>query len=182
MTGFQVIISIISACVSVLTLLGFGTFFKSYWEDRQNEKIEETEEAKRKQKESRQNEVKEAVSEIVNPFTERVEGQIGMITNRLELSEQCDQAILRNALMNLYYSCRDKGYRTEDDSKNYFEMHNAYNAVGGNSFIDSEVSEWFEQIPLKYSYIEEKEDKPKTKTGTTARTTKTKKGGSGLNE
>ena len=42
-----------------------------------------------------------------------------------------------------------RGYRTEDDSKNYREMHEAYNALGGNSFIDNDVSRWFDDLPLK---------------------------------
>lgn len=67
---------------------------------------------------------------------------------RLTISEECDRAGLRSVLMNLYYDCAQKGYRTEDDSKNYREMHEAYNKAGGNSFIDSDVSHWFEQIPL----------------------------------
>lgn len=159
MAWYQVASLIVSAIISILSFLGINVIIKYHIDDKHKKKIDETEEAKRKQKELRQKEIKDAVSEIVNPFADRVEIQISKISNRLNLSEQCDQAILRNSLMGLYYDCRDKGYRTEDDSKNYFEMHSAYNAVGGNSFIDTEVTKWFEEIPLKPNgYV-----KPKTK-------------------
>ena len=92
------------------------------------------------------------------------------IEARLKLSEQCDQAVLRNSLMRLYYDCKKKGYRTVDDSKNYREMHEAYNAIGGNSFIDSDISRWFEDLPLKPNdYIP-----PQKKIRTTKTTTKKK--------
>ena len=59
---------IVSALISLLTLLGLGTITKLYWEDKHKKKMNETEEAKRRQKEERQTEIKDAVSEIVDPF------------------------------------------------------------------------------------------------------------------
>ena len=166
MTWYQ----IVSALISLLTLLGLGTITKLYWEDKHKKKMNETEEAKRRQKEERQTEIKDAVSEIVDPFAEKLECQMDAIEARLKLSEQCDQAALRNSLMRLYYDCKEKGYRTVDDSKNYREMHEAYNAIGGNSFIDSDISRWFEDLPLTPNdYIP-----PQKKIRTTKTTTKKK--------
>ena len=149
MEWYQVLSLVVSAIVSVLTLFGIGTVSKLFWEDRHKKKVEETEEAKQRKKEERMKEITEAVGEILSPCSQQIAKSIENIERRLDLSEKCDQASLRNSLMNLYYDCLAKGYRTEDDSKNYREMHEAYNAVGGNSFIDSDVSQWFDHIPLK---------------------------------
>lgn len=146
---------IISTVISVLTLLGLGTVAKLFWEDRHKKKLEESKENKERLKKERHKEITDAVSEIVNPLKADLKERIDKINNRLTLSEKCDQAGLRNSLLNCYYSCKEKGYRTEDDSKNYREMHEAYNAIGGNSFIDSDVSRWFDNLPLKpndYAY------------------------------
>ena len=149
MEWYQVLSLVVSAIVSVLTLFGIGTVSKLFWEDRHKKKVEETEEAKQRKKEERVREITDAVADILSPCSEKIVESIANIERRLDLSEKCDQASLRNSLMNLYYDCLAKGYRTEDDSKNYREMHEAYNAVGGNSFIDSDVSEWFDHIPLR---------------------------------
>ena len=97
--------------------------------------------------------VQEKYSTIINTAV------VNNLATRQDKAEKCDQAILRNALMNVYYDCKAKGFRTEDDSKNYREMHEAYNAIGGNSFIDSDVSNWFNALPLKPNDYENKPNK-----------------------
>lgn len=135
--------------ISFLTLLGFGTVMKLYWEDKHKKKKDESQEAKERQKAERKQEIIEAVTEIFNPCSERIVKSIANVERRLDQSEKCDRAGLRNALMNIYYACNAKGYRTEDDSKNYREMHEAYREIGGNSFIDTDISRWFGDLPLK---------------------------------
>lgn len=149
MEWYQILSLVVSAVVSILTLLGFGTVMKFYWEDKHKKKLEETEEAKKRKKEERHKEITDAVSEIFNPCSDKIVSSIHNIEKRLDLAEKCDLAELRNSLMNIYYNCATKGYRTEDDSKNYREMHEVYAALGGNSFIDSDVSRWFDELPLK---------------------------------
>ena len=165
MEWYQILSLVVSAVVSILTLLGFGTVMKFYWEDKHKKKLEETEEAKKRKKEERHKEIIDAVSEIFNPCSERIVESVGKIEKRLERAEKCDLAELRNSLMGIYYACNAKGYRTEDDSKNYREMHDAYNSLGGNSFIDSDVSRWFEQLPLKPNdyHLTKKQRAPRAK-------------------
>ena len=145
MTVYQ----IITLVVSVLSLCGFGVVMKLFWEDKHAKKKEATKEAKEKQRKQRHEEIMEAVHEATDESFQGIGRRLDGIEHRLEISEECDRASLRNGLMGLYYACADKGYRTEDDSKNYREMHEAYNKAGGNSFIDSDVSKWFEALPLK---------------------------------
>lgn len=149
MEWYQIMSLVVSAIVSILTLLGFGTVMKFYWEDKHKKKLNETEEAKKRQKDERHQEITAAVSEIMGPCSDEIKGAIQNIEKRLDRTEKCDQASLRNSLMSVYYACKEKGYRTEDDSKNYREMHEAYNEIGGNSFIDSDVSKWFDKLPLR---------------------------------
>lgn len=140
---------ILTLAVSILTLLGFGYVAKFFWEDRHEKKKEETQEAKERKRQAKHAEMVSAVEEVTNPQFEQQQKLIENIIHRLEVSEECDRASLRNGLMGLYYACDAKHYRTEDDSKNYREMHEAYNKAGGNSFIDSDVSRWFDELPLK---------------------------------
>lgn len=167
MEWYQTLSLVVSAIVSILTVFGIGTVSKLFWEDRHQRKAEETEEAEQHKKEERKREIVEAVKETLNPCSTKIVESIQKIEKRLDLSEKCDQAVLRNSLMNLYYACNAKGFRTEDDSKNYREMHEAYKAVGGNSFIDGDVSRCFENLPLRpndYQGIpaENKNKKPNT--------------------
>ena len=148
MAWYQVVNLVVTLVVSVLTLLGVGTITKIFWTERHNKKVAESAESKRRQQETRHQEITNAVSEIITPFAEQMSAAVRNIEDRLDASDRCDQAVLRNSLMNIYYDCAHKGYRTEDDSKNYREMHEAYRAIGGNSFIDSDVSRWFDQLPL----------------------------------
>lgn len=145
MTWYQ----ILTLVVSVLSLLGFGVVAKFFWEDKHAKKLQETKEAKEAKEKERHDRIVNAVKEVTDPSFKKIDVNFQKIENRLDISEECDRASLRNGLMGLYYDCADKGYRTEDDSKNYREMHVAYNKAGGNSFIDSDVSGWFERIPLK---------------------------------
>lgn len=149
MAWYQILSLVVSAVVSILTLLGFGTVMKLYWEDKHKKKLEENEEVKKRKKEERHKEIIDAVSEIFSPCSEKIVGVINKIEQRLDLAEKCDLVELRNSLMNIYYNCAAKGYRTEDDSKNYREMHEVYRALGGNSFIDSDISRWFSELPLQ---------------------------------
>ena len=149
MAWYEILSIVVSVVVSILSLFGFGTVMKFYWEDKHKKKEEQSEEAKKKKKEERHKEIIDAVSEFFDPYAKKVFASIENFNNRLDRAEKCDQAILRNSLMNIYYACNEKGYRTEDDSKNYREMHDAYHAIGGNSFIDNDVSQWFNDLPLK---------------------------------
>ena len=166
MEWYQIMSLIVGPIVSILTLLGLGTVTKLYWEDKHKKKQNETEEAKKRQKAERRKEIIDAVSETMGPCSKEIRDSIQNIEKRLDRTEKCDQASLRNSLMSVYYACKEKGYRTEDDSKNYREMHEAYNEIGGNSFIDSDVSVWFDKIPLKpndYELISAKKTRSKRK-------------------
>lgn len=149
MEWYQILSLVVSAVVSVLSLFGIGTVAKFFWEDKHRKKLEETEEVKRLKKEERRQEIAEIIAETMGPCSDKIVKSIEKIEKRLDLAKQCDLAELRNSLMNIYYTCSAKGYKTEDDSKNYREMHEAYNALGGNSFIDSDVSRWFDALTMK---------------------------------
>lgn len=140
---------ILSLLLSLLSLLGIGVAAKFFWTDLHNKKLEESQEAKRRRQQERHELMVSAVKEVTDPAFKQIEDNFLTIGKRLDISEECDRASLRNGLMGLYYACAAKGFRTEDDSKNYREMHEAYNKAGGNSFIDSDVSRWFDELDLK---------------------------------
>lgn len=76
-------------------------------------------------------------------------GNISEVKESLKLVSGGTQAGLRNDLMNCYNECSSKGFKTQDEAENFNDMYNAYHALGGNSFIDSDIIPAFKQLPLK---------------------------------
>lgn len=145
---------------------------KLFWTDLHQKRKEQSDEAKARKKKEKHDEMVQACEDATNEKFKKLDERLGNIDGRLDIAQECDRAGLRNGLMGLYYDCDFKGFRTEDDSKNYREMHDAYNKAGGNSFIDSDVSEWFNNIPLKPN-----DYKPKKSQTARKRVNNDKKGG-----
>lgn len=74
---------------------------------------------------------------------------INEIKEQTKLTSAGTCAGLRSQLLNFYYYCDHKGYRTPDDSENFQDLYDAYTALGGNSFIQRDVYNWFQALPIK---------------------------------
>ena len=74
-----------------------------------------------------------------------------------ELEEKIDlialgtQATLRNDLLNCYYACDKKGYKTHEDIQNFADMYEAYHNLHGNSFIE-QTAKIFARLPTEEEY------------------------------
>ena len=55
---------------------------------------------------------------------------------------------LRNDITACYYRCREKGYRNDYDYQNIHDMDDAYNDLGGNSYI-ADIMDRFDDLPVK---------------------------------
>lgn len=117
----------------------------------------------KKTKARRDKEREGAIRLIVRDETGGIMRTTVEIKEHVKLLGAGTQASLRNDILSQYYACRDKGFRTSDDSENFRDMHSAYHALGGNSFIDSDVVPAFEAILLSEKKPEKRRKKPTKK-------------------
>ena len=61
------------------------------------------------------------------------------------------QATLRNDLLNCYYACDKKGYKTNEDIQNFADMYEAYHNLHGNSFIE-QTAKIFAKLPTEEEF------------------------------
>ena len=54
------------------------------------------------------------------------------IEEKIDLIALGTQATLRNDLLNCYYACDKKGYKTNEDIQNFADMYEAYHNLHGN--------------------------------------------------
>lgn len=138
--------------ISALSLLGLGTVMSTFWKEKHDKRKEISEENQKILKQLRQDELREVIKSEIDPIKEKLEIIVGGT-----------QATLRNDLLNCYYACKKKKYRTEDDTKNFMDMHDAYHKLGGNSFIDKDVAPAFYELKGDWEVSIHKKPKKTTK-------------------
>ena len=150
--------------VSVLSLFGIGTLASLFWKDRYEKKKEQrlqnSEATKRAAKEERIGEIQDVMQKYLDKIDKRltrIEEEIAKTRSLCEDSTEAAIAGLRNDILNVYYQCAKKGFRSKNDSENFWDLYRPYHKLGGNSFIDSDVIKWFEELPSKEVYLKEQE-------------------------
>ena len=73
------------------------------------------------------------------------------IEEKIDLIALGTQATLRNDLLNCYYACDKKGYKTNEDIQNFADMYEAYHNLHGNSFIE-QTAKIFAHLPTEEEY------------------------------
>ncbi len=131
-------IKIITLCISILTLCGFGVVMKFFWEDKHRKKMEQTEEAKKAQKSKRQAEMRE----VLEPF----EKKLNVIENDLKDTKNGIQAELRHDIRNACRRCIHQHYKTLEDLEEVTTMHENYERLGSNGKTNALYDE-FMKLP-----------------------------------
>ena len=73
------------------------------------------------------------------------------IEEKIDLIALGTQATLRNDLLNCYYACDQKGYKTYEDIQNFADMYEAYHNLHGNSFIE-QTAKIFAKLPTEEEF------------------------------
>lgn len=73
------------------------------------------------------------------------------LEEKIDLIALGTQATLRNDLLNCYYACDKKGYKTHEDIQNFADMYEAYHNLHGNSFIE-QTAKIFARLPTEEEY------------------------------
>jgi hypothetical protein len=138
----------------VMTILGIPTLSTLVITDIYKRRKENSQ----KVKEQKQKELIDSMRIVVKEETEPLKADIKDMLKKVELSSAGTLASLRNDLLNCYYECCDKGYRTADDIKNWQDMLEAYHNLGGNSFI-TEINLLFSKLDSEEQHKEKMKKK-----------------------
>ena len=139
-----IIISIVGLVISVFSFFGLGLWFQHAW----NKHFREIDKKEADAKELNYRRNEEKIAEIIDEKLAPVKDDIRHFSEQLTVQQQEIQAGLRNDLIAVYHECKQNKCRSETDTKNYYDMLEAYHKLGGNSYI-KDVTKEFEEIPLK---------------------------------
>lgn len=91
------------------------------------------------------------IHQKIDNLTTLMETQIEQnkeIQIELEQQRMALQAVLRNAILNIYNSCTKKGYMTLYEKSNLSKLYEQYVSLDGNSFVKECVEQLYE-LPVK---------------------------------
>lgn len=161
MTTFQMVISIITITISILTLLGLGVIMKNFWDDR-NDEVKASKAAKReKAKKARQEEIREVIRQEIKPLQDAINdvdqkvGDVQKDVKKLRVSMVTIDRIVMKIALDGY---ERQGYTSSSDRAAWKELYDNYEGLGGNHFKEY-VGEWkthLEALPKKEDVIVEK--------------------------
>ena len=135
--SIKLIITIISAIIALLSLLGFGTVFAMFWKDRHDRKVAERTENSQLRENARNQQLKELISSELNiAFTPLID-QLTSIGNDLHLVKKGVQATCRNDLEDMYEKAEKDGFCSDADKKRFEATYQAYHSLGKNGVMDA---------------------------------------------
>lgn len=125
-------------------------------------KRDEFEEYQReKQKEEHKTDIKKIVREELIPVRadiKEVKDTQDKLENQLTDIQGGTLSTLKNNILNRYYECDAKGYRTDYDYQAVHASYESYINLGGNSFI-SDVIDRFDKLPTKEEWTKKQKVK-----------------------
>ena len=142
----------------VISILAIPTLFGLIWKEVVEYKKKKREKNTQLEEEEKKREEKKMMLDIVTEAINPLKSQLSRIETKLSLVEESSQASLRNDLLKSYKECSDKGFRSSEETQNWFKMYQAYHNLGGNSFIDQTKVD-FNQIPTEDQYEHENNKK-----------------------
>lgn len=152
-----VIIGLIGSVISVVITTTVGILIKRWFAKRDQQEAEAAEKAKQLQalEETRKNEqLRQAMADQCASQICAFKKELKPIITTLETIEGGTLSSLRNDILTCYYHCLEKGYRNDWDYTNIHDLFEAYEALGGNTFI-ADVMQRFDALPTKEEFNKE---------------------------
>ena len=101
------------------------------------------------EKENEQRQMQAMMDARCNIQVQAIQSEIKPVIEQLHIISEATVSGLRDDLLNSYWRCHDwQKFRTGWDTENMEDLYKAYKKMGGNSFIDH-LMEDFYKIPLK---------------------------------
>ena len=98
--------------------------------------------------------IKSLIAEKINPIRTNIEN----IQERLIEAKQTEILSLRCEMLDIYNRCKTKGYAEESDRVTFDELHNRYNKLGGNHYVDFLNNIRYEMLQLPRVSQQDKEN------------------------
>ena len=136
------IISLIISALSLPTL--FGIIWKDIIEHRKSRSAAAVE--------ARKQERVEEIRAVVREETAAIKKDLEKANKKLDEVGEGTQSSLRNEILMCYDACVAKGYRSYFDTENVKHLHDSYDALNGNSFID-DIMVLFDELPTEEEYV-----------------------------
>lgn len=129
--------------ISILSFLGFGTFFSFLW----NRSIKKHQQDSEMMKQYIEKQQKEELDQVIKSDLRPIEEAIKQLQQDRKDEKKALTATLKNDLLKSFYDCDGKGYKTLWDAQNFNAMYEAYLKLGGNSFIKNDIAPKFNALP-----------------------------------
>ena len=101
------------------------------------------------EEEKKQQQMKEMMDARCNIQVQAIQSEIKPVMEQLTVLNEATVSGLRDDLLNSYWRCHDwQKFRTGWDTENMEDLYKAYKKMGGNSFIDHLMDEFY-KIPLQ---------------------------------
>lgn len=156
---FSTVISLVGTTL-ITTVVGFVV--KHYMNKQVKNKQEKERELQALRDERHRAERKRDTMDIIKETIAPLEKKIDDIGSKLSKVEDGTQSTLRNDILECYYKCLEKGYRSRYDYENVHHMYDSYKELKGNSYVAEVVKKFDEDIPSKEEWKQTHENKAKT--------------------
>lgn len=133
----KTIFSVISAIVSVLSLLGFGTVMTMFWKDRHDKKQRESEENMELRRQRDEQRLINLVSEALDAKLKPLEENLESIKADMAKLKKGVQVTCRNDLEELYATADKNKYCSSEDKNRFESAYWAYHDLGKNGVMDA---------------------------------------------
>ena len=135
------------AVTTVLTIL-IKRWFSAH-DEKEKKRQEEHDKLVKLQKAEEQRRMEEMMNQRCDIQVQAIRTEMQPITASLNTLHESVCSGLRDDLLNNYWRCHDwQKYRTGWDTENMEDLYKSYKKLGGNSFIDHLMEEFY-KIPLQ---------------------------------
>lgn len=84
---------------------------------------------------------------IIQEENEDIKNKLNNLEDKIDTIQNGSQCSLRTQILNSYYECQAKKYKTTEEAENMERLINAYYKLGGNSFVQHTIEPEFRNIP-----------------------------------
>lgn len=92
-------------------------------------------------------EFKTQITELDSKITD-IDKKVNNIKDTADLTADASRCLLRDKILQSYYACLNKGYKTSKEDENINHLYEAYKSLNGNSYVE-ECYETLKKLPVQ---------------------------------
>lgn len=155
-------ITLLSLAVSTIVTTIIGYLIKRSFDKYFNRKQTQDDERKKQLQEAgkvldanRDRELREIIREEfkiqvaeLNTTVEGINTEVKKLQESADLNANATKCLLRDRILQIYYQCVTKGYKTSKEDENINHFYEAYKSLNGNSYVE-ECYEALKKLPIQ---------------------------------